>query len=482
MPRSIAIGSSAAATCAARPRRARTARSRGSSVPDSSRDSSSRSPTSSAIEPTIARLRSQEFALDVRVVDLAVEDQLEIAAQAGQRRPELVGDGRDESVAARRRAPAASASSRSAASWAVTSARATAAWRAMPAAGVASSRAASAAPANSKPRTSPAERRHRDRAYVDGAGRRPASRLAPDARRAVTQASGAVADAVVTTDTIAGRAGGALGARARGASRPARRRAPRAAGRVLVRRDGDRGAALGAVGETAARRAPDGPGEQAQAGRRAAPRRARRRRATSSARARSDVSSWARRSSARRKATRRSADGRRRRDAGRGDRPSRQRGRPGAWFEHRSPGRASSGLERWRPTGRSPIPRGARRPDDIPRRSPRAGRKYRPARGEPASGRAAAPADRRPSVRRTTSMTSSTYCVGLAPLGGGPDAALDVVLEDEDRERRRRRPAAPRSAGGCRRSTPRARSSGRCRGPGPPSATGGGRGPALSFE
>ena len=41
----------------------------------------------------------------------------------------------------------------------------------------------------------------------------------------------------------------------------------------------------------------------------------------------------------------------------------------------------------------------------------------------------------RPSVRRTTSITSSTYCVGLAALGGRPDAALDVVLEDQDRER-----------------------------------------------
>ena len=61
-------------------------------------------------------------------------------------------------------------------------------------------------------------------------------------------------------------------------------------------------------------------------------------------------------------------------------------------------------------------------------------RKYRVAgdRGaQPARWRSATG---RPSVRRTTSITSSTYGVGLAVLGGGPDAALDVVLEDEDRE------------------------------------------------
>ncbi len=38
----------------------------------------------------------EELAFDGRVVDLATEDQLEIAAQAGQRRSQLVGHGRDE--------------------------------------------------------------------------------------------------------------------------------------------------------------------------------------------------------------------------------------------------------------------------------------------------------------------------------------------------------------------------------------------------
>ena len=65
--------------------------------------------------------------------------------------------------------------------------------------------------------------------------------------------------------------------------------------------------------------------------------------------------------------------------------------------------------------------------------------------------------------------------VGLALFGGRPDAAADVILEDQDRRARRLRRAGPRSAGGCRRSTPRARSSGRSPGPGPPSGTGAGR-------
>ena len=78
-----------------------------------SRDSSRRSPTSSLIDPTIARLRDQEVALDGRVVDLAAEDQLEIAAEAGQRRPQLVGDGRDEAASARRRGRASGAVLRS---------------------------------------------------------------------------------------------------------------------------------------------------------------------------------------------------------------------------------------------------------------------------------------------------------------------------------------------------------------------------------
>src|SRR5439155_10734014 len=38
----------------------------------------------------------EEVALDLGIEDLAAKDQLEITAQPGERRPELVGDGRDE--------------------------------------------------------------------------------------------------------------------------------------------------------------------------------------------------------------------------------------------------------------------------------------------------------------------------------------------------------------------------------------------------
>ena len=80
---------------------------------------------------------------------------------------------------------------------------------------------------------------------------------------------------------------------------------------------------------------------------------------------------------------------------------------------------------------------------------------------------------RRRSPRRRTgpprrARRRSGHSPGRGPRGRGSTA-------------RRPRPAARPSAGGCRRSTPRARSSGRCRGPGPPSATGGGRaGPCPS--
>ena len=50
----------------------------------------------------------EEVVLDLRIEDLAAEDQLEVAAQPRERRPQLVGDGRDERRPARRRGPGAS--------------------------------------------------------------------------------------------------------------------------------------------------------------------------------------------------------------------------------------------------------------------------------------------------------------------------------------------------------------------------------------
>ena len=165
---------------------------------------------------------------------------------------------------------------------------------------------------------------------------------------------------------------------------------------------------------------------------------------TSRARARNRVSSWAMRSAV--------ATGRR---ASFDERRRRRR------RSARRPGRRSLG-------GRSVIGSdGARRPDActrIPRRGrPRRRRRYAPrsATAQPGPTALARSRTGRPSVRRTTSMTSSAYCrprrarrrCGRSP-GRGPRAR-------GSRAHRRRR-AAPRSAGGCRRSTPRARSSARC--------------------
>ena len=58
--------------------------------------------------------------------------------------------------------------------------------------------------------------------------------------------------------------------------------------------------------------------------------------------------------------------------------------------------------------------------------------------------RAADPADRPTERPRTTSITSSTYWSASPALRGGPDAALDVVLEDEDRQRIDRGPQGGR--------------------------------------
>ena len=97
------------------------------------------------------------------------------------------------------------------------------------------------------------------------------------------------------------------------------------------------------------------------------------------------------------------------------------------------------------------------------------------------SGRATRPADRPPERPPDDVDDLVDVLVGLALLGRGPDAAADVVLEEHDRHARPPRRAGRPSAAGCRRSTPRARSSGRCREPGPPSATGDGRaGPCPS--
>ena len=97
------------------------------------------------------------------------------------------------------------------------------------------------------------------------------------------------------------------------------------------------------------------------------------------------------------------------------------------------------------------------------------------------SGRATRPADRPPERPPDDVDDLVDVLVGLALLGRRPDAAADVVLEEHDRHARRPRRAGRPSAAGCRRSTPRARSSGRCPEPGPPSATGDGRaGPCPS--
>ena len=81
---------------AGRSRRPRRRRRRGCRLPDSSRDSSSRSPTSSSIEPTMSRLRSRNSRSTAGIVDVAGQDQLDIPAEARQRRAQLVRDRRHE--------------------------------------------------------------------------------------------------------------------------------------------------------------------------------------------------------------------------------------------------------------------------------------------------------------------------------------------------------------------------------------------------
>ena len=69
-----------------------TGRSSRPSVPDSSWESSSRSPTSSAIASTMTRLRPMNSRSTPASSTLPVEDEVEIAVEAGQRRAQLVGD------------------------------------------------------------------------------------------------------------------------------------------------------------------------------------------------------------------------------------------------------------------------------------------------------------------------------------------------------------------------------------------------------
>ena len=233
--------------------------------------------------------------------------------------------------------------------------------------------------------------------------------------------------------------------------------------------DGHRRPSLEPVGEDGGPPGAGGPGEQAEEPGQAALRRCPSAARMSSDRASRTFSRWASRSSTRRYAARRSTERRRRRRSRAAARERRVE--------------AGSVMGSWGSAGRSRRPlKVARRAStgalsrEIPRGARDGGRKYR---GQPERGRAAD----RPAERPADDVDHLVdVLVGLAALGGRPDAALDVVLEDAGSTARRRRRAARPSAGGCRRSTPRARSSGRCRGPGPPSATGGGPGWALSFE
>ena len=97
-PRSSAIGSRPADTAFSASATENGPSSR-AIVPDSSRESSRRSSTSAAIEPTIVRPRSRNSRSTSASPTRPVEDQVQVPGQAGQWRPQLVGDGRDEAAA-----------------------------------------------------------------------------------------------------------------------------------------------------------------------------------------------------------------------------------------------------------------------------------------------------------------------------------------------------------------------------------------------
>ena len=226
----------------------------------------------------------EEVVLDRRIEDLAAEDQLEVAAQPGERRPQLVGDGRDEggplgvAGAERRRARAR------AASWFVTRARATPAWRAIVGGRRSASRAASAGAGELEAERDVAggrDRQHRVMAAraVGCRRRRPAARDAVGLESRASAASSSTRRPPPTMNEIgAGAGGGAPGARAgRVRVEPAGERL--GLGRILVGVDRrPPPAARSPSATTATRRAPTVFGRAGAADRRGAPRRCRRRR------------------------------------------------------------------------------------------------------------------------------------------------------------------------------------------------------------
>ena len=340
----------------------------------------------------------EELALDIGVVDPAVEDQVEIARQAGQRRAQLVGHGRDEAGALGLGRRAGPGSSRSVASASVTRARATAACRA---------RAGG--------------RRSGDGLGVDRLGERrtrasPRRRTGWRGRRRRGAGRGrAVGDGAVVRRRCPDRDGdGGLG----------RGRAPRAtpgSGGIEPGREGDRRrrGRRDPTAATATRRAAPSATTAAvraptvSASRSSSPAS----RASGPPAGRQDVeragqqprSSWAMRSASRRELARRSSNGGGGGDGGRGDRQARL-----VRCGHVRHGRALGGCAA-----------------GIPRRGePRRRRRYRPLRPDRDSA-----ADR-PAERPPDDVDDLVdVLVGLTALGGGPDATLDVVLEDEDRER-----------------------------------------------
>ena len=419
------------------PRTASTSRLR---LPDSSRDSSSRSPTSSSIESTIVAAALEELALDGRVVDVAGEDQLEVPAEAGQRRAQLVGDRRHEPVALG--VPRAQQFELALGGELVgDSASATAACRARPAGKRASSRPAAAASPNSKPSTTVA--------LVGIASRRTAHRGGSVGRRAVAVGFGPNAPRQDRSDRrrVVGSGGAAGSTRsATGARRPARAtRRPGPSGPLGAgaRRPGVQpgGQRLGvrrvlvgltATGDAGARRRRRGrlparaPAVSASSSRAppAAPRpgrgqQARRGRGRGTRSPRGAAASTARRDGAR--AARRSGGGGR--HGGRSDRkPSLQRLRPS--LEHRTSARRR-GAGRMTPIGRSamvagrsaeasPGVRAPCRPEVPPSGDRRRGRSRAPAgRGSGAPRRAPRRRTRRPRRARRPSGRSP----GRGPRG-----------------------------------------------------------------
>jgi hypothetical protein len=237
----------------------------------------------------------------------------------------------------------------------------------------------------------------------------------------------------VTTDTLAG-TGGGRSARDRSAVASSQAASASPAEGSSFGGDGDRGPPLGAVGEDRRRRAP-----------------AVRARSASKAASRSSAgavggervegageehrSSWAAWSVARRKAIRRSASGGGAVTAG-----GAMDGRD--WADGRGgrgssivPLGAPSGPERWRPTGRSTPSSRRLLPGGIPHRSPRFGRKYRRLRFGRDQAERPLPRSGRPKRPAHDVDHLVDVLIGLTPFGGRPDAALDVVLEDHDRQR-----------------------------------------------